>query len=273
MFSTQRFLAAAALVLASPLHIAALDLNGSFPGAGRGTFSLAQTQESYDEFWVGSIKVSEPMLGEIENSSTSLHMIWGLRDDLALEAGLARITSEADGPAALEESGLQDLELLLKYRFWNSKNHALVVALGGRTPLESYLADGPVSIGDGTTDFLARLIYQFESNSWAFSQQVGFDVRGDDAPDGIPLFTEVAYSLSRLELSLGYSHYIADGGTDIGQPGFTFPSTGDEYQRLRLKLFSRLTEDLGLSVCGFSTLDGRNVGEAEGFSFGLSYGF
>ena len=41
---------------------------------------------------------------------------------------------------------------------------------------------------------------------------------------------------------------MADGGTDIGDPGFTFPSNKDETERVGAKVFARLTESIGAHV-------------------------
>ena len=65
----------------------------------------------------------------------------------------------------------------------------------------------------------------------------------------------------------------SDGGTDIGDPGFTFPSNQEEYDRLGGKVYVRINDRFGLSFSGFSTLDGRNTGDSTGASLGFNYRF
>lgn len=276
-FSRLSAFGVALLLALSASATSASEIDGFLPGAGQGTVAITYNQESYDEFWVGKTKVSEPMLGEIENTSTSLWLTWGFTEDLALVLSAAHVASEADGPANLDESGLQDLAVLIKWRFWqswhNDVHHGLVLGAGVRTPLDDYLANGPVSIGDETTDALVRLTYQLQKGSFYFSQQVGLDLRGDDAPDGFPLLTQVGWNFGSVTLSGAYYRYIADGGTDIGQPGFTFPSNKDETERLSAKVIFEINELWGVQAGAFQTLDGRNSGDADGVFGGLIFSF
>ena len=273
-----RLSALGALLLCLPCSATlASEIDGFLPRAGQGTIAITYNQESYDEFWVGKTKVSEPMLGEIENTSTSLWLTYGWTDNLALVLSAAQVSSEADGPANLDESGLQDLAVLIKWRFWqswqNEVHHGLVLGAGVRTPLDDYLANGPVSIGDETTDALLRLTYQLQKGRFYFSQQVGLDLRGGDAPDGFPLLTQAGWNFGKLTLSGAYYRYLADGGTDIGEAGFTFPSNQDETERLSAKLILQVNENWGVQAGAFQTLDGRNSGDAEGLFGGLIFSF
>ncbi|HEX5758126.1 MAG TPA: hypothetical protein VF121_02935 [Thermoanaerobaculia bacterium] len=266
-----------AALAAAAAPSAALDINGFMPGAGRGALAFTATVEGYDEFWVGDTKVSDPGVGEVETNSLTAWFTWGLTDNFALVVNLPYVDTTSDGLGGFEDNGLQDLTALAKLRFASFGNggtrHSLVGAAGVRTPASDYEGNLPVDLGDATTDALLRLVYQLESGSFYFSQQVGFDVRGDDAPDGIPLYTELGWSAGPATWTLFYAQLIADGGTDIGDPGFTFPSNGDEYQRVGAKVYGRFTEALGGTLGGFTTLDGRNSGDVTGFFGGLVVSF
>jgi hypothetical protein len=165
----------------------------------------------------------------------------------------------------------------LRYRFaridGGGARHSLVGAVGGRAPASGYKDDLPVDIGDGSSDLLARLVYQVEAGKVYFSQQVGFDARGGEAPDGFPLLSELGATFGRITPSAYYFRYFADGGTDIGDPGFTFPSNEDETTRLGAKVYARISGDIGLSVLYFTTLDGRNSGDVSGYSLGAVFRF
>lgn len=251
----------------------ALDINGFMPEAARGDLAVSYTAESWDEFWVGETRVSDPGVGEVETDSLAVWFQWGFTDNFALVANLPYVDTTSDGLAGFEDSGLQDLSVLLKYRFLSSGPHNLVAGLGVRTAASDYEGNLPVDIGDDTTDALLRLVYQFQREGFYFSQQVGYDIRGEDAPDGFPLYTELGFTYGRITYSGFYSRLIADGGFDIGDPGFTFPGLQEEYSRAGLKVYGRITDRVGLSGLYFTTLDGRNTGDASGFSIGVNFGF
>lgn len=255
----------------------ALDLNGFLPARGEATLALSYTSEGYDEFWRGETRVSNPGLGEVDIQSLTLWGRYGVTDRFALVVNLPYVDAEGDGSAHFRDSGVSDLTALGKLRLFESRGgstrHSLTGAAGVRTDIGDYEADAPVSLGDGTTDGLFRLVYQLETDGFYFSQQVGYDLRGDDAPDGYPLYTEVGYTFGRTTVNAFYLRYLADGGTDIGDPGFTFPSNREEIERAGAKVYVRLTDGVGLAVSAFTTLDGRNTGDADGVSVGGVFGF
>jgi hypothetical protein len=276
---TPALLAAGASLLAAflPASVGALDLNGFLPAAGEGTVALSYTAEGYDEFWAGETKVQEPALGEVETTSLSLWFRWGFTDRLSVVANLPYVDVSTDGFAGFEDHGLADLEALLLFRLLETSSgalrHRLVAGAGIRTPASDYEGNLPISLGDDTTDALLRLVYQLESGGFYASQQVGFDSRSDDAPDNFPLYTELGYTYGSVTFSGFYSKLIADGGTDIGDPGFTFPSNQEEYERAGAKVFGRFTDRIGGSLAAFTTLDGRNTGETTGVSAGIVLDF
>jgi hypothetical protein len=255
---------------------AGFDMNGFLAAKGEGTVALSYTAEGYDEFWVGDVKVSDPGVGEVDTDTMSLWMRYGFTDRLSVVANVPYVDTTSDGLGGFEDSGLQDLSAALLFRALEGgagARHRLVLGGGVRAPLSDYEANLPVDLGDGTTDVLLRAVYQLESGGFYFSQQVGYDVRGDDAPDGFPLYTEAGYSWPRVTVNAFYLNYIADGGTDIGDPGFTFPSNQDETERFGAKVFGRFTDRLGGQVMAFQTLDGRNSGDTSGLSVGFTFGF
>jgi hypothetical protein len=224
---------AAVAALGSPLS--AQDTNGFLRDKGAGDVALSYTSESYDQFWAGETKVSAPPLGEVTTESWSLWTAYGLTDDLTLVVQLPYVDAEGDGTAGLSESDLQDAAVLGLYRLadWGGRTRSqLIGGLGISTPASSYEPDLPVSVGDGTTDGLFRLVYLLQHGNLYFSQQVGFDLRSDDAPNDFPFYTELGYTIGQTTLTGFFAMLLADGGTDIGDPGFTFPSNQEEYQRI-----------------------------------------
>lgn len=255
----------------------AWNMNGFLRDRGRGDVAVSYNMESYDEFWAGETETSAPPLGTVTNQSVSTWFAFGLLDQLTLFGSLPWVESEGDGSANLSESGLQDVTIMGAFRiarFGGSASHTFVGALGGRTPVSDYVADAPVSIGDGTTDGLLRVVYQLQVSSFYLSQQVGYDLRGDDAPNGFPLYTEAGWTFAnRYTLNGWYSKYIAEDGTDIGDPGFTFPSNKEELDRIGGKVYARVNDWFGATAGGFTTLAGRNTGKSTGWNLGVNASF
>ncbi len=254
----------------------ASDLNGFLSAKGKGGVALSFTSEGFDEFWVGDSKVSDPGVGQVDRRSVSLWVGYGLTDRITLNASLPYIDVDSNGLAGFKERSAQDVAVLGKYRLGSvgqTVRNDFVVAGGLRTAVSDYATDNPGDVGDGTTDVLFRLVYQLNYRRFYASQQVGFDLRSAEAPNGFPLFTEMGIGFGRVTLSGFYAKQIADGGTDIGQPGFTFPGLNDESDRVGAKIFARVTEGLGVSLAGHVTLDGRNTPKISGVSAGIFRAF
>jgi hypothetical protein len=208
----------------------------------------------------------------VKNNSTALYAQYGLTDRASIVANLPYVNSRGDGQAGFSESGLQDVAALLKFRvaaFGQGVRGSVVIAGGIRTIASNYEANKPVDIGDGTADGLLRAVYLLRAGRFYWSQQVGLDVRGGEAPNGFPVYTELGRGFGRATLALLYQGYWADGGTDIGDPGFTFPSNRDETQRVGVKAFLRVSGNWGAVGHVFTTLAGRNSGDATGFGAGI----
>jgi hypothetical protein len=250
----------------------ASDINGFVEPAGSGVMALSFTTEGYDEFWAGTNKVSDPGLGRVSTNSTTLFTQYGLTDRVTLVANLPYVNTRGDGIAGFAERGLQDLAALVKVRLVSagrSVRSSVVLAGGIRTIASNYEGNKPVSIGDGTADGLIRAVYMLRAGRFYWSQQVGLDLRGGEAPDGFPIYTELGVGIGPGALSAMYKGYLADGGTDIGDPGFTFPSNKDEYHRVGVKGYLRLSGGWGATAMVFTTLSGRNSADATGFSAGI----
>jgi hypothetical protein len=254
----------------------AMDLNGFLRPEGRGDVSLSFTSESYDEFWVGDTKVSDPGVGKVKTRSISLWAAYGVTPRFSVVGSVPYVKADSDGLGGFQDEHLQDISLMGLYQLGElgrSARHRFVGGLGLRTIASNYEANQPVDTGDGTADALARVVYQIEAGRFYASQQVGYDRRGGDAPDAFPLYTELGMTWGRITYTGFYSRLDAKEGTDIMDPGFTFPSNDDEYERAGAKLYGRITDYFGVSGMYFTTLDGENSGDSTGFSVGINYSF
>lgn len=266
----------ALLLAATTLPAAASDLNGFMPQAGEATFALSYTVEGYDEFYRGDTLVpAPPGLGEVETTSLTAWFRYGITDDFAISINAPYVDTEGDGTAGFEDSGLGDVTLLghLRLAEWGGAARHSLTGAGGLRLESGYEGDAPVSLGDASNDMLIRLVYQVEAGNLYFSQQVGYDWRSGEVPDVLPLHTELGYTFGRTTVNLFYTNYNSDGGTDIGDPGFTFPSNEEDFERAGAKAYFRLGGTFGLTAAAYTTLDGRNTGDSTGVSVGGVYGF
>jgi len=276
-----RLAAVAALAMTSAMTLGnrdaqASDLNGFLREKGHGDVAISYTSEEYDHFWVGRTKVEDPGVGKVETTSISLWVSYGVTDRFTITADVPWIHADSDGLGEFEEKDLQDFTALMEYRFASLGSDVrsdLVGAFGGRVATLGYEANQPVDIGDGTSDWLFRFVYQLSYRGFYFSQQVGYDLRGKDAPDGYPLYSEVGYTWGPVTVTGLYWDVRVRSGTDIGDQGFTFPSNREQSRRAGGKVYGRINDHLGLAGTYFSTLEGRNTGETSGFSFGVNYSF
>jgi hypothetical protein len=267
-------LAGVALVAASVPAMAS-DLNGYIQEKGHGNLAVSFTSQHYDEFWAGTTKVSDPGVGKVTTNSTSLWLDYGVTNRLTVIANLPYIDATSDGAAGFGQGALQDLTLLGKYRFATSGSKIrsdFVGAIGIRTIASNYeIQNSVVDIGDGTADWLARFIYQINWRRYYVSQMIGYDRRGGIAPDGVPLYTEIGGAWGPVTVSGSYGRQTARGGTDIGAG--PFPGNKEEYGRAGAKVYVKVAKQLGLSAMYFTTLSGRNSGDATGYSGGINYKF
>jgi hypothetical protein len=250
--------------------------NAFLPPEGGATVAIAHTFEYYDKFWVGTNEVSDPGLGRVETGTVTLWMQAGLMEDLAIVANFAYVDVRTDGTAGMADQGLQDRTFLLRYRFLDREGggwrHTLVGGAGVRLPASGYDPNKPVDLGDGTDDGLFRVVYQAQRDSfWGtyLALEGGYDLRESSTPEGMTLHGEVGATYSRLSLAATMDGLWADGGSNIGDPGFTFPGLDEDWVRLGGNAYYRVSPSFGLTLSGFTTLDGRNTGKSRGMSTAL----
>lgn len=252
--------------------------NAFLPPAHGGVIAVSHTLEAYDSFWSGDRQITDDGLGRVETGSLGIWLQTGLSDDAALVASIALVDARGDGLAQARDQGLQDGTFLLRYRALSrsagSLRHTLVGGAGLRIAASGYEPDQAIALGDGTTDVLLRLVYQVQLDSfWGtyLAVEGGYDARQDPAPNGTSLSAELGASFHSLSIAGRLMGTWADGGPDLGDPGFTYPSVDEEWLRVGGTVYYRVSSSFGLAVSGFSTFDGRNTGVSRGLSTSLVF--
>jgi hypothetical protein len=178
-------------------------------------------------------------------------------------------TSNADQP---REQDFQDLTLVGKWRAlsWRdgTANWSLLPAPGIKIPLNNYEDNAVTAIGDGQTDYRLRVIghLQFDFGLYV-SVESGYDIRAGRPHNEIPFNATVGYTIAdRVTVSPFLSNVASQGGTDIGNG--PFPGNQEEFTRVGVTAYVRVTDNFGVNGMYRWTIDGKNTGDTEGFSIG-----
>jgi hypothetical protein len=272
----------ATLSLAIPIALSSVAFAQGDTGflRGDGRFNLAASYgiDSYEKFWIGTDKVRDPGVGDVDRESVNLYGAYGLTDDLDVQANASYVRSEADGSADLDtEDDFQDAAVGVKWRFLDRRlgpgGFSVLAAPAVKFPLSDYENNSPVAIGDGQWDYRARGIahYQFDFGLWV-SVESGYDVRSSRPDDEFPLAVTVGYTFfERVTLSPFYTLVDSLGGYDIGEG--PFPGTEEDYERIGIGAYVRITDWFGVTGSYKTTLDGKNTGDVDGFTIGTVFVF
>lgn len=278
--AASHLLASAACALFFCTGASAQDIMDGFTrGAGNTDIALTVMSESYDRMWMGDQEMDlPPMLGKISTTSINVFAAHGITDNLDLVASLPYVsaTSDGDGNGPPDRSGFQDGTLMLKWRPWHaalgsSASFDLATGIGVTGPLTDYTADAPVAIGHRSTNVELRAVGLFRLESGPFaSVTLGYSRRDGAVPDAALSGVSLGYAANDIYAEAWLLNQNGQDGTDIGDM-IPFPTNRINYMRAGIKGAYSVTDWLALSVGGWTTLDGRNVGKAIGFGGGLIF--
>ena len=268
-------------------------LSGFMNGKGKGTIALSYTAESYDNvFLVPNEAEGVPVFNEVDVNSVSLFGTYGFSDRLDIVAALPYISTTGNASqGVLDElgfensrSGVQDLSIFLRYNPLSLEigQHNLHFMLGGgiSTPLGGYAVDeglqSILAIGNRATSLNGLAMAQFRTASGLFlTTQAGYSLRNGEVPNAVLGELKAGYAGAKFYVDAWYAGQISTDGVNILGEGFTgfFPATDVSFSRAGITLFAPLVSGFGLSVSASRYLNGRNVGEATGFSGAITYSF
>lgn len=266
------------LTALAPLASAQGD-TGFLRGEGRSDVALSYSLDSYDEFWVGDTKVSDPGVGEVERTTYSLYAAYGMSPDIDLVLNAAYVEATSDGAAGFpDEDDLQDLVLGAKWRAWERGAGPGVVSLfltpAVKLPMTDYEDNAVTAIGDGQVDLRFRGIAHYQIGAFWGSLESGYDVRNGAPDDEVPVNLTLGGDVGPVTLMPFYSMVASQGGIDISDvPALGgFPATEEEYERFGLRAYAKINEKFGLTAGYYSTSDGKNTGDVDAYTFGLVFG-
>lgn len=272
--------------------------SGFMTGEGRLFAALSYQRDVIDAYRVDGQLA--PLESDLVREYLSMFTAYGVTEHLELSGSLSYATSSAGtGLESAEESGLGDLYLAVRWRFYSQRvgtgDLSLLVAPGVKLPVGGYDAESPAAIGSGQTDFLGRVVAQYRLDGGTYTAvETGYDVRTEDPPDEVPLHLTLGHSFdSGLSLAGFYTRVDSRGvilqppgsalgsmpasgsgsGSGTGQGSPPPPQTGlqGDYEQWGLSASAWLGEDVSVSLGYRQVIDSGSAWSGEGLWLGLGY--
>lgn len=269
-------------------------VSGFMQGKGNGNVVLSFSSESYDEVFLVPNKIEDdvPVFEEVTINSVNLYATYGILDQLDVVVTLPYISAKGSADQATlddlgfedRRSGIQDLQLFLKYRPCEFEvgpgKLGLTAALGFTTPLGDYRVDeglqSIIAIGNRSTRLNGMGIAQYQLENGLFlAGQIGYSFRNNDVPNAFLSEVKLGYAGKAFYADAWLAYQNSNEGVDILQPGFEgfFPATEVDYTRAGISVYVPVASGFGLTAGASTYLDGRNLGAGSGVSGGIVVGF
>lgn len=267
----------------------------------KGFFCVGPTagKSSWKNYWEGTNKRDNLNLGKVSTTSAMLMGNYGITDKLNVLFGLPYIKTKASAGNLKGQKGLQDVSLWVKWVAKEKhigKGHLKGIVIGGySTPVSNYYIDlMPLAIGMHSKTGHLRLMADYERGNWFATVSGTYMLRNNVTLDRNTYYTtEIHYTnevkmpdATDFNFRIGYRsstwivEAIADkfttlGGFDITKNNMPFVSNKMNATKLgmHVKYDTDFINGLSFVADGFTTVAGRNVGQAAGFSGGIFYIF
>jgi hypothetical protein len=275
----QTLLATAALTV--PLAALAEGDSPWLPIPGEFSLGLNYTQQSGDESWIGSTRLSLTDItgggaSKYKRSSTQVRLGYGFSDAVALDATLGY--GKVEVGAADSDSGLLDTVIGVNWRVLDEFEQPSLPTLTLRAAAilkGDYEGARLAALGNDENGFELAVVLgkQFTSalGVWA---EVGAQDRSGDVPGAIFYELGARYRFAPgWSASLGYSDKKYRGSLDIGGPGFDptrFQQVRAERGVAKLGIGYGFAGNQGVALNLAKTVSGRNTVKDDQI-IGLSY--
>ncbi len=254
---------------------------------------------SWKNYWEGELKRENLNLGKVSTPMYSLMGNYGISNKLNVLFGVPYVKTKASAGQLKGQKGMQDLSLWIKWKAYSKKigqGRLSLFAIGGYSfPVSDYVADFlPMSIGLQSKNLSLRGMADYQRGAWFGTLSGTFVRRSNIEIDRTSYYTtEMHYTnevkmpdAASFNLRVGYrnkgliaeaiaDNWITLGGFDITRNNMPFPSNKMNATRLMFNFKYDMPFHPQLSLTGnaFTTVAGRNVGQASGFNAGIFYVF
>jgi hypothetical protein len=252
---------------------------------------------SWKNYWEGTLKRDNLNLGKVSTTQYNIMGNYGITRKLNVLFGLPYIKTKASAGQLKGLKGLQDFSLWIKWKAYSKKmgqGRLSLFAIGGFSlPASDYTADFlPMSIGLESKNLSLRAMADYQRGSW-FGTVSGTYIRRSNIkidrsayyttemhysnevkmPDAFSFNIRAGYRDKGLIAEVFTDSWITNGGFDITRNNVPFASNRMNATRIGINFKYEMPFHRQLSLTGnvFSTVGGRNVGQASGFNAGVFY--
>lgn len=301
-----RTAAAFALLLSATLAAASTPAGAQvmddMPLVARRTIDVgvAYSTDRWSRYWEGTLERTNQNIGKLTTESVALVAGYGVTDRFDVMASLPYVRTTASQGTLHQMSGVQDFMLTGRYRILRTPftsramfNATVVGAVGA--PASNYTPDYlPLSIGSASRRATGRMVIGVQSNEWWFvNGSAGYTWRANVHLDRTAYFTQdqlyltnevempdvADYSLSagyragRLCIPFFVTQQRTRGGGDIRRQDMPFVSNRMDFVKAGASVMYTLpvAQPVAIQLGAMRTLSGRNVGNSETYTAGVSY--
>ena len=252
---------------------------------------------SWKNYWEGTLKRENLNLGTVSTQIYSVMGNYGVTNKLNVLFGLPYVKTKASAGQLNGQEGMQDLSLWVKWKPFSKKvasGRLSLIAIGGYSlPISDYTADFlPMSIGLESKNLSLRGMADYQRGSWfgtisgAYFRRSNIELDRNSyyttemhytnevkMPDAASFNVRVGWRDKGLVAEAVFDHWNTLGGFDITRNNMPFPSNNMDMSRVAFNFKYDMPFYPQLSLTGnvFTTVAGRNVGQATGFNAGVFY--
>ena len=253
----------------------------------------------WTNYWEGNFKRNNLNLGKVTTKSYAIMGNYGISDKLNLLFSLPYVKTSASAGTLHGMSGVQDLTLYLKWMPIEKqvgKGTISVYTIGGASvPLTNYVADYlPLSIGLHSKTASARLMLDYQIGHAFITGSATYTWRDNISLDRTAYYTTQQINSNEVSMPNANSYNIRTGyrsdkliaeaifnrsttlgGFDISKNNMPFPSNRMNASTVGVNAKYVITRNHKFSIAGggYTTVAGRNVGQATDFYGSIYYVF
>ena len=252
---------------------------------------------SWKNYWEGTLKRDNANLGKVSATIYSIMGNYGITNKLNILFGVPYIKTKASAGQLKGLKGVQDFSLWVKWKTYSKKigqGRLNLFTIGGYSlPASGYTADFlPMSIGLESKNLSLRGMADYQRGSWFGTVSGTYIRRSNITIDRTAYYTTETHYSNEVKMPDAVSFNVRAGyrdkgayaevvldnwttleGFDITRNNMPFPSNKMNATRIGFNGKYPMPFLPQLAVVGniFTTVAGRNVGQATSFGAGIFY--
>jgi hypothetical protein len=251
------------------------------PAEGKFQVTPSYVYQSFRNIWTGGsheMRLSDDVI----QHTASVSLEYGLSESFAFDTslGYSRVDSKAFGPSVLNDDGLTDTRIGLRYRLVDERLSKLewaptLTLRAGGIVRGTYEAGPPFAPGDGANGGEISLLAAkaFGASGFGLYGEAGYRVRSHPVPDDFFASFGVYQTLGSFTVHTAFQNTQSLSGMNIGDPGFTFPATKEISRMIEVGIGYTDSGRRYYQIFGAVSVDGRNTGDRRILGVSASFGF